>query len=416
MDTDSDGELRSAPDERRIFERVLEVNQRFLTQVRPVVRRQLQIGQTHRRVADIHRILGKSAEAEEEYVAALAKLERLCRRSPNDPNYVHALAQAKTGWAMLLFTTNRFDQAEIALNESVSLRARLVIDCPAEAYYQQQLACNREDLGDLLARSGRCQDAEVAYKHARDAFRELVRAHPKEAAYAIDLADNLLDHGFRLEHSKHTKDAETAYREAIYHMHKIAEDHPKVCRYRDLLCISYSSLCSLLNEQPGRSFDAAREYGHQLAILTRQLRDHPNSPHYSSETALMQSTVLSLIRDRLRDAQRLDEKAKYSEAKEIYFKAKDVLTQIVSDCPGYASLRHELAISCLRLGSSQHRPGDQEEAVFYNEQRLELQAALAIAEKLLLEYPENAEYQKLHKEIECNLTRSRTRTADRPGC
>jgi len=141
---------------------MLRVNLTFLDEARLADGLQLPTGQAHRRVGDSYRILGKSDEAEREYKAALSILGELSISYPSYPDFAQAFAQAKSGWAMLLYTTDRREQAEVALNEARSIRAKLVADFPLAAEYRQELACTFEDLGTLLERAGRNKDAEAA--------------------------------------------------------------------------------------------------------------------------------------------------------------------------------------------------------------------------------------------------------------
>jgi serine/threonine protein kinase len=231
----------------------------------------------YRRVADIHKMLGQHAEADGEYLAAIALQEKLADEFPTEMTYRQDLADSLSNRGSLLLETNRPKDAETAYRRALDIRTKLVDDFPTVAACRQQVARSYLLLAGLWT-----PEAQKMYEEARRRLEELVATFPEEPAYKDDLARTYANLAQVLRIAKQLPQAERLLRRAIDLKTELVHAFPAVASYRFELANTYNNLGILLDDMDQ---DAAAEQAYQNALtLERKLAvEYPSVPDYHSE-------------------------------------------------------------------------------------------------------------------------------------
>jgi tetratricopeptide (TPR) repeat protein len=236
-------------------------------------------------LADVLCNLGRGAEAEREYHAALEELQSLTDAYPNVPHYRFSLALTHHALANLLLG-GRPAEAESEYRAALKEHQRLVDEHANVADYRHWLATCHQRLGTSLAKLGKRADDEREYRIALQQHQAVVDEHPDVTPYRDFLANTHDSLGDLLAGLGKWADAEAEYRAALREYQRLAE---KEARYRFAPAASHARLGKALNEQ-GRYEEATAEYREAPATLREAVRLSPGDARLHNNLAWFLAT------------------------------------------------------------------------------------------------------------------------------
>jgi serine/threonine protein kinase len=135
---------------------------------------QEQLASVHYRRGYCHHSLGKVAEAERDLNQAGLRLDKLRKEYSKEPRYQQEYAGVRNELGMvLLFGTDRIQDADKPLREALSIREELVRAWPAKALYQREWADSHNNVGLLDQLRKDNQTAAVHFHKAIDILTAL---------------------------------------------------------------------------------------------------------------------------------------------------------------------------------------------------------------------------------------------------
>lgn len=136
-------------------------------------------------LANLYRLTGNTAEAEERYREAVRLYEALAAATPDNPVAKNLLAETLRDQSQLLVKLGRHRDAAAALERSIATAEALSKSVPDSADYRRTLATALLDRAETEHHHGRYAAAEATAGRAADLFREL-RAGPAGDAHEYD--------------------------------------------------------------------------------------------------------------------------------------------------------------------------------------------------------------------------------------
>jgi serine/threonine protein kinase len=374
----------------------------------PLIRREAAVA--YRRLADLHRYLGRFPEAEASYRKAFALFDLLTAQSPLEPETRNDLVSANIEFAHSLSEQGKRDEYERSIRRAVRLAGDLVREFPDDPRHGDQLASANNALASLcppgeaerilrrnltltkqdwllghthnelmgvLQAQGRLAEAEQAASEAARQW-ELTVARDPSADWAqmahgdtlSSLADCMAANG-RLQES-----AEIRGR-ALAILDRLAADYPGVHSYRVVQSWAHHKHAGVLRKL-NRTADAERSYRRALELFEKVAADFPDTPGIR-QTA---------FENRLGLGQFLAETGRPREAIEVYGAV------IVPEAKGPADLpdrfNHWLGLfrTHIELGRMLRAAGKHEEA------QAAYRQALAVRDRLKKEYADRAEFRR----------------------
>jgi tetratricopeptide (TPR) repeat protein len=177
-------------------------------------------GRAHLRLGHINRMLNDAAKAIAEYRLSIARFEDLRQRSPSNPDYKSALANAYNWLAESLRTTRAgYAEAEQLYGKAIDLHGQLMHEQQHKDVHQQELARARYNRGILYAE--RVPDDQPAFGRAEADFREAIKLLEDVAPRLGERASQELGRvynnlaGLLAEKEEGIAEARTRYEQAI---------------------------------------------------------------------------------------------------------------------------------------------------------------------------------------------------------
>jgi serine/threonine-protein kinase len=329
------------------------------------------------RVGGINDELGRHAEAEGAYRAALSRLGQLAAEHPDVPDYRKELARSHHNLGVLLNATGRAKQAEEAYRAALDLAERLVHEHPAAPDFRYGLALSHASLGLVLQATDQPQAAEASCRAALAHWERLAQEHPATPAYRRGLAHSHASLGALLGATGRPQAAEGAYRAALSHWERLAREQPAVPAYRKGLAASHTSLGALL-QATGRPREAESSYRAARDLQERLAHDHPAVPGYRHDLAKTHAS-LSLV---------LQATGRPQAAEESCRAARDHWKRLAQEHPAAINFQQGLAGSHYNLGFVLQATGRPKEA------EASYRAALALRQRLAHDHPAVPDYRK----------------------
>jgi tetratricopeptide (TPR) repeat protein len=184
-------------------------------------------------------------------------------RLKTDPSLSHTIAETQYHLGVVYMMVQRWNDAEAAFRESLSIRQELEKSHPE--WSPPDIATTLNSLGDLYRDSSRLKEAEIAYKDALEIRRKL--AKEEFEWYTPGLARTLSGLGSIYARTNRLADAKQAYIEALTLRRKLMKANP--IAYAPDVAFTLSDLGSLYKSE-GHAAESARACGESTNIF-RQL-------------------------------------------------------------------------------------------------------------------------------------------------
>jgi serine/threonine protein kinase/Flp pilus assembly protein TadD len=360
------------------------------------------IGNSLRRVGDIHLALKRHAKAEEAYGRAIALLEELVRNFPAVPRYRYELAGSYHNLGALLVNAGRPREAERPLHRALALSEELhqeLSGAPLQGlmealrcsrppgkmdhasrqgpplqeklvgklmnYLRSELGHNHVHLGLMFAATGRPEQADSAYRRALALQEKLVADEPESPVWRQALALTLGNRARLLRATGRPREAEQSYGQARALLKKLATDFPAEPSHRHGLAISWCDL-GLLLVDTDRLPEAEQAIRQAMQLQQKLVDDFPFWPPYRSDLARCRNDHGNVLRGCGRPR----------EAEKAYRQAIALLGKLAEDFPNEPEYRRYQARSLSNLGHLLEAGGRAREA------EAPLRQAQALYEKL----------------------------------
>ena len=246
--------------------------------------------------ASCWRQTGKPAEAEAEYRAALAILQKLADDQPRRhriPQPPGAQPQQPRQPAAGKRASRR------RRRPSTARRWRSTRSWPTTTPPSPNSAAawriSHLQPRHPAAQTGKPAEAEAEYRAALAIYRKLADDHPAVTEFRRGLADSHILLGNLLSQTGKAAEAEAEYRTALAIYRKLADDHPAVTEFRRGLAVGHLNLGVLLS-QTGKAAEAEDEYRAALTIYRKLADDNPKVPGYRSEAAKTDNNLSAVLR------------------------------------------------------------------------------------------------------------------------
>jgi tetratricopeptide (TPR) repeat protein len=158
---------------------------------------------------------GQREEAVKEFTAALAVMQRLATDFPACPNFRRQVAASHMTLGRMYLTQHRFDEAEVALRQSIELWKKVVASFPDIWELQAQEGKAYQYLAMVLVDRDRIPQAVEVYDAALRLHEKLVADHPKEAELHAVLGGAHAWFGQLYENQKRPTEAVAHYAKSI---------------------------------------------------------------------------------------------------------------------------------------------------------------------------------------------------------
>jgi WD40 repeat protein/tetratricopeptide (TPR) repeat protein len=135
--------------------------------------------------------VGRLAEAEEAYRAALALGRRLAEDNPAVPDFRNNLASSQNNLGFLLAQRGKPTEAEAELREALAISQKLADDNPTVPAHRAAMSIVLPNLAGVVRSLGRAAEARDGYDRAIVLGERLVREEPTSAEYRSNLARSL---------------------------------------------------------------------------------------------------------------------------------------------------------------------------------------------------------------------------------
>ncbi len=197
---------------------------------------------------DVWSILFKNSEqaahAEKFIREDLARQEKLVVEFPSNPSHRRDLAESHSNLGHLYQSARRFQEAEKAYRQGLTVRENLAAHLP-DPGYREDLARSQSSLGDFLKERGQLVDAERLYQKAGGLWRKLAADYPVEPRYLESLAQSFDDLGIALRDSNQLREAEELILHGITIKENLVIQFPNEGKYQQAVIRGLGILAKL---------------------------------------------------------------------------------------------------------------------------------------------------------------------------
>jgi serine/threonine-protein kinase len=331
--------------------------------------------------------LNRLAEAERSCRQALAMVDDLIIRSPNDRRYRRERAAGLDTLGLALDWLGRSDEAESAYRASIDASDSLVREDPTSGEDRWRLAVGLNHLGLLLHGAGRMEEAESALVRGRRACEAAPASAMADPRVRRELAAILGHLGLVLKDRGHLAESLDIYDHAARMQRARLAAAPHSADDRELLGVLLANQASVL-EADGQARAAKRVRVEVRDLALRLQADYPTIPRYRQGAAVALANLANRIR---RDP------ARAAEAHGLLDQAISLQESVVAISPTVPDHRSKLAEMYDALASLLRDQGALEEAESAYRKDLSYQSRLAG------EYPQAADYRFGHGQVLHNL-------------
>jgi tetratricopeptide (TPR) repeat protein/tRNA A-37 threonylcarbamoyl transferase component Bud32 len=337
------------------------------------------------RVGDIHRKLGRDAEAEQAYRGALSRLDGL----GDDPRASSPRARLRSRLGALLVVVGRAREAAPLLDQARQDQERRLqarSDDPEAAF---DLARTCREQANLLRQERHNAEARDAYARAVAVLEPVVTAGPDRVEPRRELGTVLARLGVLQTELGDQDAAEATFRRGLDVLEPLLAEFPTNPRIRESLAETLDSLARLLRRKPGSTEEAEARLRLAVGHYQRLADDFPGRAEYHRILARGWINLGSLYVNTGRPA----------EAEGPYRKAAETLEALQARVPDEPKVRRDLGIARNNLGSTLEQTGHAGDAV------AEFRRAIAIQSELVQRHPDVPDYRKLLAGALLNLGR-----------
>jgi eukaryotic-like serine/threonine-protein kinase len=303
---------------------------------------------------------GNKSGAETAYRMAINLREKLAAQMPTSADCHNDIAETYNNLALLQSDVGNKAEAEATYRKALAVYDKLAADFPT-ADYRRQMALCINGLGVLLKNLRRNDEAVVCTRRAIEVQATLAAEFPDVPEHRGTLALFHNSLGNVLANLGKAADADTAYRRALEVQEQLVADYPVLPTYRQSLAKGYNNL-AIAAIKLGKPADAEAAYRRALSIHEKLVADFPNVPDHQRELALGLHNLAILLRDT----------GKKPEGEACYRRAVTILEPLVAAFPASADYRGRLADSSINLGMALKDRGEMSEALELLTQGIEL--------------------------------------------
>ena len=265
--------------------------------------------------------------------------DRLQADKDTRPESLARLADASYELGFLTREIGTFQDALIALRESLAIMENLADANPGNTKFQSALGLCHQNIGILLTDTGRPAEALRAYESALAIRRKLANTTPESNEIQHDLAVSYQYIGDLLRITGKSAEALKAFGSALLIRQKLADANPKVTQYQSELAASHYSIGSEL-DGTGKRAEALKAHESALAIRQKLADVNPEVTDFQVDLA----ASYNYIGVRLTHAGRLDEAMTAIES------AAEIRRKLADANPTVTNFQAELASSLLNIG------------------------------------------------------------------
>jgi serine/threonine protein kinase/tetratricopeptide (TPR) repeat protein len=365
--------------QRSFLDRSLAYYEGFASQLPSDSRSRLEVGQARIRVASILRKLGRTVEAERNYAQAIAALEELLAREPDEPSVRRALAIGSSRYGAMLVSLGKFPEADKHLGRADALLGAIATAPGTLDRDRLEWARVLKEQGERLKLDGKIDDAQKKFRHAIELLTEVTRHGDSgiEARHELAVVQDAL--GVMLLLALDQQAESTKLLESALNLEKpLVDQAPTIANFRAGLGKTANTLALLLRSE-GKTADALSAIETSQVNYERLSSDFPGRPEYRR----------SLARALLNRGNLEQDEEHIGEAETSYRKASVILSRLVNEAPSVTKHHRDLGKSLINLGAMLQQSERLDEAVDTYRQ------AEAIAAKLVERFPSVPEYQEM---------------------
>jgi serine/threonine protein kinase len=354
------------PVQREFLEKARQFYAGFAQNASDDPRVRVETARAFRRVADIQHKLGAPLEAEQAYLQAIERWQRLVDDFPGVPEHRQSLASALDRLGILLGDTGRYAEEEQVHRRALHLQERLVEDYPGLAAYQRDFARGLFYQGQTLTWLRRRPQAEESYRRAIDVQEKLAVEFPDDPEHRYYLAESHCYRG-KLKSVVGMTESARALRRAIGLFERLAAEFPQLPQYRNGLAVSWYWL-----GYGARGAEAEHALEQALELQRDLAADFPGVTNYRFD----------LIRSLLRLASEMKNENRLLEAEAAYRAALPIALKLAAESPTVHYHKGYLAAVYRHLGGVLQETGRLPEA------ESACQESIALNEQLVREFPD----------------------------
>lgn len=334
---------------------------------------QLEHGRAFQRMGDIHRKLGNVQDADNDYRRALAILEPLHAHRPNDAETRRALALTQTRLGDLMLRRGQNEAAAPLYHQALELQQAQASAPNATTEDRWLLGRTQKSQADLERLKGDFTGARSEYTQAIATLQKAAAAGQSDISNDLALAENaqgqlLLDLG-------ELKPAEDQFRGALALLGPLVAEFPTIPRFRESLATARNSL-GLIEQRDGRNADCEVQYRRELEDEERLAQDFPDRPEFRREVARAAMNLGNLLED----------EGRMGEAETMLRRAIALNADLNSKQPGDVQVRLDLSKSRTNLGEMLQESGRVGQAI------PELERARNVGMALAKQFPDAPRY------------------------
>jgi tetratricopeptide (TPR) repeat protein len=275
---------------------------------------------------------GRPAEAEAHWVRAEVLLRALAAASPEDPRPRRSLGFVDHNRGTMFYKLGRHAEAERALRAAIATREALADAEPGDLDLQFQVASGYNNLANLLEAMTRMADAEAVHRRALARLERLVARAPDNPEYRGFWAISLGNLGLLLKSIGRAPEAEANYRRALEIHRGLTADFPDTIDYKFRLAALFHNL-GLVLEELGRIPDAEAADRESARLWEELVSRAPSIPEYRDNQAHVQNTLGNLWKDQGRN----------DEAEAAYRRAREIWGRLTAEYPTVPNYREGAA-------------------------------------------------------------------------
>jgi tetratricopeptide (TPR) repeat protein len=335
---------------RKLLTEALQFNKEFLAQKGddPEIRHQAAL--SHQHLADIHKMLGDYALADQENQEAIRQLQALAAvESPRQADYRADLALSHFHRGQLLRDQSRYADALAAYESARAIREELAAKYPEQPQYRRALGRTCTDVGQVQRYANRPADAARSFEQALAIHRKLVEEHPDEPDFRDGLGGTLNDLGALLRAGRKPAEARQAYEQALEQFAEMARRWPSKPEFRQKQAATRNNL--------GNVFLDLQDAPEAINILKQALAERQKLAD-QFPSVLVYRQDLASTHNNLAAALSFPSVGQLAEAEKEYAEAIRIQRRLVEDLPRFPDFRSQLGGTLDNLASLVSRQGD----------------------------------------------------------
>lgn len=367
---------------RKLLNTTLHFTQQLAQQKPENPRMQRNLGFCHRRLGDIHRLMGNYAPAKSAYHEAIAILKLLHQENPEDHQVTHQLASAYGFLGELERSTSQIPEARSSYAAALELYEELLADDANLPEHQGEYARVLSNLGIIQKDTGELDEARKSLTASISRLESLTKTRSDDRNYSQQLARSYINLGSVMRLQNALRKGQRPYQQAIAELKKLCDRYPTFAEYQYELALAYNNLGNLLSS--GENYDEAILEHHKAEeIFQRLVEDHPKIPLYHQQLANTYNS-LAVVNYRLKQPHKM---------REAWGKGLAQMESLVQQSPHVPDYQGDLAMVHFNLGTLELKEKRPQEAIDH------LKAALPPLQNALIANPSHPDFTQVAKGV-----------------